>query len=1683
MSRRVYISGTTRELAQHRKAVYEACISQDFVPVMAEDFSANDRPILDKLLLKVADADLFVAILAHRYGFVPEGSELSITELEFNRARELGIRCFIFVMDEDHPVKISDIDTGEPAERLQAFRDRCRREMIVPTYKSPADLSEQVLRALKQLRLDQRRMRPESPLDAERAAYLQRLADLFRWINLGNLSPQVSGDALGLPLDALFIHLNVERDLPLTDISVRDVPTIDGMSPHIIADEEFDDVGAPRSVGGQLRSRTKGLAPNRRILRERVDIADVLKHPRVVVLGGPGSGKTTLLRYLARAVALRNTGITDRVGTELFPIYIRLAEYEDFYEKHLHTHLIEHRRTGLIDFASIACQTLGLPLSNELLMSEANAGRCLFLLDGLDEVFTSNRSAINHAIKDLAAKYSGVDHSRSPNPVFGCHIVTTSRLADYLIAPLSSIGTNGFDHFSLQPFDVAEIRQFADAWFEIIHAAGDPSDQRKEHADSLVKAIESNRSIRSLASNPLMLTMIALTYMHQARIPRRRVEIYRILTQTMFGTWRRPRPADLQLDERETTSLLMSVAFHIHLTSSSGLISRGDLAKVLNSPMTRRGELPFGDPRTAVDDFIGVQERIGLLQPLGPDVYGFLHLTFEEYFSARELARLWKQGQFKLDPYLHRPRWEEPVLLAAAHLSNEDDARYANDFVRGILEAGSPYEYELHRDLLLAARCLAEDVVVSRELSDRILDGLDRAYSTTIFPLNSRIRKVLSGTRGSHYEEATIRMLAKKLDTENSILRIDYLEAWFEFGDGEMQLYVLNTLIEYTRNPETHFAAVSALSRIGETSARGGVSDIYLALLRNPDPSVRILAAPTILRAGDTPESAGAVDVLLTLLNDPDSGIRALAARALGESGETAARPVVLDALLMLLRDTSSHLRDSAAEALGMMGASAASPAILDTLVSLIRDSKNRECATLVEALGRICDSAAVEEVLDVLLALLDDGNPRNRAAAATALGAVSRSGVGVGVLDRLAELLGHPKSRVRSAAAMAIGALGPAVARPDLIDVIAKLLDDPETRIAATTSLASLGAMAALPAIITTLAGFLGDGYAEVRRAGAIALGGFGEASALPEVIRSLATLLRDDELDVRQAAAEALGKIGPAGARFEILEDLAVLAYSPEAAGEYLEDVAFQALSTLVPFYQQGAGVESSREGMAAERINLASEWARWLMGNVSESVMPGRLPDGFPVLRLLKVRLRNIKGYADTGVVSFVDPRKVLPRPWSLLLGENAAGKTTFLRCVALAANGLGLANEVEPRASAYLRSGARKGIIEVLFGVQVAAQPSAAEMAEIAIGLEIRAGETAFRQMELSTEPGEEMTFDRVANAGRLGSLRNQTNLNFGLVCGYGATRGLTVDPQGIIRESDKAALERVRPLFDPLARLIDPEVLGRLLAAGDLSNFVNTPAREMDGMLRERLCERLGQVFPGLGGFMSGDVASVSIGSVGVPLRDLSDGYASLLALLGHLLHHSLALTGWKVDPLTVPGLVLIDELDLHLHPSWQRRVSRDLGAAFPNVQFIATSHSPIIAGSVPEESLLVLRGGGMGGVMVSSEALSVRGWRADQILTSDLFGLSTTRDLDAEKTLARYALLLNRRGPEDPEVRVIGREAARITGIEGEGIVDRQTYELVREVLTKRFGALPPETREMMLAKASLLLSGGADTP
>jgi hypothetical protein len=146
------VSSTALDLPEHRKEVKDACLRMGMFPMMMELMPGRDAEITSAALRMVDEADIYLGIFAYRYGYIPLEYDISITEMEYNRAVERGITRLIFLMHEDHPVKASDLETGSGAEKLKRLKERLMLENVVNFFKSPADLRAHVTNSLAQYR-------------------------------------------------------------------------------------------------------------------------------------------------------------------------------------------------------------------------------------------------------------------------------------------------------------------------------------------------------------------------------------------------------------------------------------------------------------------------------------------------------------------------------------------------------------------------------------------------------------------------------------------------------------------------------------------------------------------------------------------------------------------------------------------------------------------------------------------------------------------------------------------------------------------------------------------------------------------------------------------------------------------------------------------------------------------------------------------------------------------------------------------------------------------------------------------------------------------------------------------------------------------------------------------------------------------------------------------------------------------------------------------------------------------------------------------------------------------------------------------------------------------------------------------------------------------------------------------
>ncbi len=158
----------------------------------------------------------------------------------------------------------------------------------------------------------------------------------------------------------------------------------------------------------------------------------------------------------------------------------------------------------------------------------------------------------------------------------------------------------------------------------------------------------------------------------------------------------------------------------------------------------------------------------------------------------------------------------------------------------------------------------------------------------------------------------------------------------------------------------------------------------------------------------------------------------------------------------------------------------------------------------------------------------------------------------------------------------------------------------------------------------------------------------------------------------------------------------------------------------------------------------------------------------------------------------------------------------------------------------------------------------------------------------------------------------------------------------------------------------------------------------------------------------------------------VPLDGLSLGHRTVTAWIIDLAWRLIVQYPESTKPLEEPAVVLIDEIDLHLHPFWQRTIMQQLSEHFPNVQFVATTHSPLMITSMTKVNVAVLKQVD-DHVVIENDIGVVEGWRVDQVLV-DLFGLKSARS-------KRFEDLMNEREKLLAKKRVTVQEKARLKKI------------------------------------------------
>lgn len=352
-----------------------------------------------------------------------------------------------------------------------------------------------------------------------------------------------------------------------------------------------------------------------------------------------------------------------------------------------------------------------------------------------------------------------------------------------------------------------------------------------------------------------------------------------------------------------------------------------------------------------------------------------------------------------------------------------------------------------------------------------------------------------------------------------------------------------------------------------------------------------------------------------------------------------------------------------------------------------------------------------------------------------------------------------------------------------------------------------------------------------------------------------------------------------------------------------------------------------------------------------------------------------LRNIRSI-DHIELSFRTPAGDA-RPWTYLLGENGCGKSSVLRALGLVMAGGEALYELGGEPDDWIRLGADDAEIRVEFATQEGEPRSA--------WLTFRRGQKLHDFVAANRESQE-----------RIDAAVEHSERNY-FVVGYGVTRKPAADERtsvsGAARRYRSPRARAAATLFDPDATLVSLEQWAMDLDYRQGPEGLSAVRRALDELLPDI-------TFAGIDKERRRLMFETADGDL--PLSALSDGYQAMAAWCGDLLWQITETFRDYRDPLKARGLLLVDELDLHLHPVWQRRLVSFLKSILPNVQVVATTHSPLTVHQAGEGELFVLRRED-GRVAMRAYDGAPSKLMLHQLLQSPLFGLDTLDSPQVEK--------------------------------------------------------------------------------
>jgi hypothetical protein len=423
------------------------------------------------------------------------------------------------------------------------------------------------------------------------------------------------------------------------------------------------------------------------------------------------------------------------------------------------------------------------------------------------------------------------------------------------------------------------------------------------------------------------------------------------------------------------------------------------------------------------------------------------------------------------------------------------------------------------------------------------------------------------------------------------------------------------------------------------------------------------------------------------------------------------------------------------------------------------------------------------------------------------------------------------------------------------------------------------------------------------------------------------------------------------------------------------------------------------------------------------------------------LAEVSLINIRCF-EKSHLSFIDDDGK-PIMWTVIFGENGTGKSTILRLIAiLLTDRYAMMELTDGQPRRLLRYQTREGVAEARVRLDKKSKKSK-KIIEIGLHFHDAPGERGFK---------ERATSDRITFSDEMLFL-----------AGYGETRIPSNIPSS--ESTTSWTDQRGNHLLSLFQEGVPLRLLDDWLWKLDYQDMKSRKKRE--NRFRGAI-NALTRILPNAPEFVEMTEKGEPLFDTPygiVPLNQLSSGYRDVSYFLMDIVSRLFDAFPSSENPLRESGIVLIDELSLHLHPKWQQEIVGRLRKHLPNIQFIATTHSPLVAQSLEKNELVTLkmlkRRRKKATVEIRRLDYSPKAMSTDQLLTSSIFGLESAKSIEIGMKRKKLATLRNKivhetaSPKEEKEYQEIVDALEQLGEAPGDTDREREFYVLVEKLLSE----------------------------